>query len=519
MIASTLTKINDFFNKNKILRYLLLGLLLFVIIWISYDILIPYSSQPTDNFQTIRTAMLIVPICSLGIGTYLWGNKKLTVERLAFLLMIAGFSLRIGYAFYTGADTRQHDVEMWTRGELNINGHGHFAYTYILYSTMKLPEVVTWQFYHPPLWHFLTAVWMHIYSFFTGVKDVGLLYEAGMILSSFIGCLTLVGFKKLLFTLTKDNRVRIIALALLCFHSQFFIQSSWMNNDGLSLMFAVFSLYFGFKFHQNRKWFDIILCALSLGLGAMTKVSIALMCVPLAMLFIYDFVVDIKEGKWKRIVLQYVSFICICAPLALWFIVRNITLFGIESIGVPYIDPNTNMGVINYSLWERFGLPDLNNLNESIFCIIWKNQNGYHDYNVWLYTLKCSVLGEYSYWQGELFVRGLLLFNGLIILYSIYCMIYTLIYERKKKDYTTLVIFVIYLVSLISYIIFQVTYPVICTQDFRYMTIILLPGAYFIAKHYANLENMPLSKFRKGVALFFVIGFIVSSVLAFISVR
>ena len=159
----------------------------------------------------------------------------------------------------------------------------------------------------------------------------------------------------------------------------------------------------------------------------MTKVSIALMCVPLAMLFIYDFVVDIKEGKWKRIVLQYVSFICICAPLALWFIVRNITLFGIESIGVPYIDPNTNMGVINYSLWERFGLPDLNNLNESIFCIIWKNQNGYHDYNVWLYTLKCSVLGEYSYWQGELFVRGLLLFNGLIILYSIYCMIYTLI--------------------------------------------------------------------------------------------
>ena len=519
-MLKVLEKTKEFFIKHKILRNVLLGLLLFVIIWVSYDILIPYSMVSTDNFQTIRTAMIIVPCISLAVGAYWFGKKELTVERLAFLLMIAGFSLRIGYAFYTGADTRQHDVEMWTKGELNINGAGHFSYTYILYTTMKLPETVTWQFYHPPLWHFLVAVWMHIYSFFTGVTELGALYEAGMILSSFVGCLTLIGFKKLIFTLTKDNKVRIISLSLLCFHSQFFIQSSWMNNDGLSLMFSVFSLYFGVKFHQDRKWRDIILCALSLGLGAMTKVSIALMCVPLAVLFIYDFIVDIKNGKWKRIVLQYVSFVSICAPLALWFIIRNITLFGIESIGVPYIDPNTNMGVINYTLLERFGFPDLNNLNESIFCIIWKNKNGYHDYNVWLYTLKCSVLGEYSYWQGVTFINSLLLFNGLMIVYSLYSMIYTIIVEWKKKDFMNLIMIMIYFVSLISYIIFQLTYPVICTQDFRYMTMILLPGTYFVGKHYANINNnSKWSSLRKAVSLLFIIGFVLSSILTFISVR
>lgn len=520
MFNIILEKTHNFFTKHNWLKKILLGLLLFIVIWICYDVLVPYSLYPNDNFQTIRTVMIIPPCICLALGCYWYGKKELNVERLALLLMIAGFSLRIGYAFYTGADTRQHDVEMWTQGKLNIDGAGHFAYTNILYTTMKLPETVRWQFYHPPFWHFLVAIWMHIYSFFTGVKDVGMLYEAGMILSSFVGCLTLIGFKKLLFSLTKNNKVRIIALFILCFHSQFFIQSSWMNNDGLSLMFSVFSLYFGLRFHQDRKWKDIILCALSLGLGAMTKVSIALMCIPLAMLFIYDFVIDIKDGKWKRIILQYVSFVAICAPLALWFIIRNITLFGIESIGVPYIDPNTNMGVINYTLWERFGIPDLTKLNESIFCIIWKNQNGYHDYNVWLYSLKCSVLGEYSYWQGTTFINGLLLFNGLMIVYSLYCMVYTIIHEWKKKDYINLVMVVIFFVNIISYIIFQVTYPVICTQDFRYMTMILLPGAYFIGKHYANIDNgSKLSLFRKAIALLFIIGFALSSILTFISVR
>ncbi len=515
-----INKIKTYINNNVIIKNILLGLLLFLIIFVSYNIFVPISKYQSNNLQIIRTLMLFSVLCCSSVGFYLYGKKELNVEKLSLLLMIIGFSLRIGYAFYTGADTRQHDVEMYSNGELNIDGAGHFSYTYILYTTMKLPETIRWQFYHPPLWHFLVAIWMHIYSFFTGIDDVATLYQSGIILSSFVGCLTLIGFKKLLFELTDNNKVRIISLFILCFHSQFFIQSSWMNNDGLSLMFSVFSLYFGIKFHHQRKWFDIIFCALMLGFGAMTKVSIALMCIPLAMLFIYDFIIDIKEGKFKRICLQYITFILICAPLALWFIIRNIVLFGIESIGVPYINPNSNMGVINYSIWERFGLFDLRNLNESVYCIIWKNSNNYHDYNVWLYTLKCSVLGEYSFWQGDFFVQGLLLFNGLLILYSLYCMVFTLIRERKKKDYINIVIFTLYCVCLISYIIFQITYPVICTQDFRYMTMILLPGVYFIGKHYANInDESKYAIYRKLVALIFIVGFAIFSMLTFVSIR
>ena len=65
-MLKVLEKTKEFFIKHKILRNVLLGLLLFVIIWISYDILIPYSMVSTDNFLktdlgVYRESVLISP--------------------------------------------------------------------------------------------------------------------------------------------------------------------------------------------------------------------------------------------------------------------------------------------------------------------------------------------------------------------------------------------------------------------------------------------------------------------------
>lgn len=496
------------------------GIALFCIIWIGYDILVPLSRAANDNLQTVRTAMIVLPILCLAAGCYLRGKGTLTPERTALLLLLAGFSLRIGYAFYTGVNCRQHDVEMYGSDGLNLTGSGHFTYTYILYSTMRLPESVTWQFYHPPLWHFSVAVWMHIYSFFEGTTDIAALYDAGTVLSSFVGCLTLYGFRKLIFRITDRNPVRLVALALIAFHPQFFIISGWMNNEGMALMFSVFALYFGLCFHQDRGWRNILWCGLCLGLGAMSKVSVALICIPLAIFFIADWIRDIREGKWKKTTLQYASFIAVVAPLALWFLIRNYLKFGISSLGVPGIDPSSSMGVIQYSYWQRFGFFHLSDLFRSPYCILRPNADGYLDYNVWIYTIKCSVLGEYSYWQGECFILLLLIFNCFIMIYSLFSMITVLISDRKGTDgFLHWVLFVIFVVSVGSYLIFQITNPVTCTQDFRYMTMVLLPGTYFVARRYDNLKHLKFGSVRRVCAGVVIFGFIVCAVLTFISVR
>ncbi|CDC42685.1 putative uncharacterized protein [Firmicutes bacterium CAG:449] len=511
-------KIMNFFSKHQVIKSILKWVLLYIVIWILYDVLYKLGRSPNDNLQTIRTMMVVPIVYALGKGCYLYGKKELDEEKLATLLLIIGFTLRIGYAFYTGSSTRQHDVEMYNNGNLNLSGQGHFSYTYIIYSTGMLPQEMRWQFYHPPLWHSLCALFMHIYEFFEGTNDVATLYNANMILSSFVGCLTLYYIKKIIFYFSENKYYRIIALLLLAFHPQFFIMAGWMNNEGLSFMFMIMSFYYGLLFNQNRKWLDIILCGVSLGLAAMSKVSAALICAPLLMIFIYDFVKDVKNKTYKKTLLQGLTFIGIVAPLSLWFIVRNIVKFGITSVGVPGMNPyKSSLGVVSYSLWQRFGIPNIFNLNEGLWCILRPNNNNYLDYNVWLYTFKCSVFGEYSFWQGEIFAYMLLITNILVIIFALYCMIYVLI--KNIKSFNNILMLLTYIITIISYIAFQIIYPLTCTQDFRYMTLVLIPSAYFVGQYF-SLENKNKITIKfKYLSLALIFSFCLSSVLFYISCR
>lgn len=511
-------QIKDFFNKHQVLKKISLGLSLFILIWIAYDLFYYLGRTPHDDYQTIRTGMvIIVLLCLIGIA-YLKGKDKLTITSFLNLLLIIGFTMRIGYALYTGASLRQHDVEMYSNKELNYDGQGHFSYIYTIYSTGKLPQEIRWQFYHPPLWHAIVAGFMHVYSFIENTKDVAILFNAGMIVSSFVGCLSLYALKEIILYLTKNKYIIAISMIILSLHPQFFIMSGWMNNEGLAFMFVTFTILYAIKFHKERRWSDIILCGIMLGLGAMSKVSVATICVPLAVVFITDFVIDVKAKKNKRIILQGLTFLGIVIPLAMWFLLRNYIRFGVSSLTVPGVN-NSSMSVSGYTFLERFVLIPFHKLNESMFCILRLNNNKYLDYNVWLYTFKCSVFGEYNYWGGDFFGAIMLVFNILLIFLSLYAMVYILIKERKSSDrFMNIVMLVIYGISLLSYIGFQLLYPVTCTQDFRYMTIILLPGAYFTARYYGYLVDNN-KKIMKIVTLFLVICFAFSCFAYYVSAR
>ncbi len=512
-------KIHDFFNKYPVTKKILKWLLVFIVIWLSYDFITYFSSLPNDNLQTVRTFMIIPIVASLAYGGYLYGKKELTIEKVATILLIIGFTMRCGYAYYTGASTRQHDVEMYlSDGSLNINGGGHFAYTYILYSTGKLPNSVSWQFYHPPLWHACSALFMHIYSIFERTSDIATLYQSTIILSSFVSCLTLYFIKKIVFEITNNNVGRFIMLLLLALHPQFFIMAGWVNNDGMAFMFMVISLYYGFIFHKNRSWTSIVLCGIALGLGAMSKLVSGLICFPLAIIFIYDFVIDCKNNTFKKTLLQGVVFIAIVCPLALWFIIRTYIKFNVSAFNVPSLDPYTNsLGVIQYSYWQRFGLPNLFDLSNNLWCVLRPNSNGYQDYNVWIYTFKCSVFGEYCYWQGDLFGVILLVSNVLMVFITLFTLIYCLI--KNFKSFKNLLMLATFLVCLIAYIIFQIKHPVTCTQDFRYMTLILIPGTYFIGQFFENEFKSNGMKALKYVFLTMIFIFVSSSSLYYLSAR
>lgn len=513
---------------KRLIKYFLL----YVLIFILFETIYQEGLSANDNRQSVKILMMLCLFADIAIGFYLLGKGKLNINSLTILLLIAGFVMRIGYAMYSGSNTRQHDVEMGSISDPNYNGSGHFSYIWIIYSTGKLPDSVDWQFYHPPLWHALAALQMHVYSWFhpsyTGVK----LFMSCIILSSFIGCVTLVAIKDILFTIfykdddlslkSSNNIMILITLSLLAFHSQFFIISGWTNNEGTALMFAILSLVYCLKFHKDRKWANAILSGLFLGMGVSAKISAALIAVPLAIIFFYDIYFDLVNAHSKIIFLQALLFIVIAAPIALWFPIRNTIKFGNPSISVPALDPYTShMSVINYSYWERFGIPNIfKSYSESMYCILSKNENGYMDYNVWAYILKNSIYGEWGYWQGDMYGKVLYFFNVFLAPLSLIALIFILVKDIIKKDQYllyTIAMNTLFFVNIISYIIFQINYPVACTQDFRYMVMTLIPGCYGLGRLFTSTKDNKLGLSLRIVLSMLIVGFELSSISYFIA--
>lgn len=501
---NNITSFLNFFSIPQV-RTFLYGLGIFLLIWISFDICEGFRAIPYDNASSVHAFMAVGILFTIGYFFYLVGKKE-TSSKIWTLIFIAGAIMRVGYAFYTGPAIRQHDVEMYYGNwQLNLNGSGHFSYIYQLYSTWKLPSTMNWQFYHPPLWHFLVAVFLHIYGAIEGVSDFAILFRSSMIVSSFVGVITLYVMRLLLEEITENKKVRFWAFVLLAFHPQFFIMSGWVNNDGLALLLSLVALLYAIRFYKKKSWKNAIVCAISFGLAVCTKVSSGMIAIPLAIFLFVSMRQEFKEKRGLRVSLQAASFVGIALLLGGWFPLRTYLKFGIAALSVPGLDPNTNaMSLISYSFWQRFGLSfPFARLNDSIFCILRPNESGYLDYNAIFYTWKCAIFGEYSFYAARPFAVLLYLSHLLLSIFSIFAIVWVMVKERKKPNgIYRIAMLVIFVAQWIAYFIFQILYPMTCTQDFRYLTLILLPGAYFVAKFMENIETEKYGKWvQKGVAL------------------
>ena len=93
-------------------------------------------------------------------------------EILLRLILALGILMRIGYMLYTPAFVRGHDL-----GKCSLDGNGHVAYILHLLQG-ELPPNNSYQFYHPPLFHALSAVAMACYRALSGFTEPEQLVEA-----------------------------------------------------------------------------------------------------------------------------------------------------------------------------------------------------------------------------------------------------------------------------------------------------------------------------------------------------
>jgi hypothetical protein len=182
----------------------------------------------------------------------------------------------------------------------------------------------------------------------------------------------------------------------------------------------------------------------------------------------------------------------ISLPIGLWYQIRNIIRFGDNKAPVPPMTHSTE----KYSIFQRFFTF---NFSEA-FHQGWN----YYSHNLWGYIVKTSVYGEEgSLVKNDPFFYALMAINFLLIIISVFAVLRYLFKKGKTTEQTVLVY--TFFIHILFIIAFYVAYPYICTMDFRYIAICLVPGIILLAqlleKTKRNVIRIPIELLCYGFIL------------------
>lgn len=461
----------------------------------------PLVEKHSKGFVAQTVMGVAVALC-LAFIAYMGIAKRLTTRNVVILLLIIGFIMRVGYMLYTPASSRQHDT-------FSKNFDGHEAYAWTIFSTGKLPTTNVYQFYHPPLNALLQAGFMKFVSglsrlfsadaeFFAKFayakpsyvdEERYFLYSACQILSVTYSMITAVVLVKMLNLFSFTGKTKVLLAAFLIFYPRHFQFAGQLNNDGLSYLFATLALYYALKWWKGgRKLVWILLCGLSVGLGMMTKLSSATICLPIAGIFIWEFIQTVRKKEnatpFWRLFAQYAIFLCICAPIGLWFQVYAKVRFD-QNFGYVFDNLNRRLYTGDHSWFARFVFPfDRGEFFNRIYCYPFEN------YYLFNYALRSSIFGEFSYARADVFACLAVLFAYLVAILLFVAIVWCVVaYIRTKKKGVSLLqkadispkdfffAFALLQSQVISEIYFYVTMPYGCTMDFRYIMPMILAVA------------------------------------------
>lgn len=438
------------------------------------------TGMQIDNNVVCCTIMVLGYLLVTGYGIYLKQAKKLSDEALITLIFALGFFMRLGYTLYTGLYVRQCDLGEFTEGSYNSWHSGYILY---VRDHLWIPDINVagrGEFYHPPFHYFVSAVFLRITDLFLpkGTHHYEALQALSMLWTQWA---LIMAFKVVKQAGVKKEHLPSAAMAVSAFPALTLMSAS-INNDILSILLYFTAFYFGLKWFKEGGWKNIIFAALAVGFGMMTKLSVGMIAFPVGFLFVVRLIKDLKEKKAGKTFIQLVVFGVICAPLGLWFQIRNYIKFKVPLTYVLRAD-NPYQDLTKYTPVQRifgfYGFPI-----EDFFMNL--GSDGEQDYNIFIAQVKTALFGgencRDSFSMSMAGYALLLVFLALIAL-SVIGFIYAVITIKKRKSiWEDLAMAVLAVSQTISVIMFSLQYPHICSQDFRYSTPFILCGTFFLLR-------------------------------------
>ncbi len=444
------------------------------------------------------------------------------------MIMLASMAIRAFYVSYISIYQNQHD------GGIPYSLGGHVGYITWYLTENRLPDFdvrTADQFWHPPLHYYLCSrllklVWTLFPSTNGNIEIAQLLPFLYITVTIYLVWRILCHFFK------EDSLIVNLALSFVAFQPGLVIRSAMLNNDSLVLMLSVLSFFLALKWHElweSKGMVLMIMTALTFGLSLMAKKSGAVVALPIAILFLHRFFVELlkKQEKDSRkvtgIFLQFVVFLVIAAPVGLWWYVRNYALFGVpfdffwnikngpeyeEYLGnIPALtrvfdfDPRHLSYRNTYLQYKTNTFQDINPM-----IALWKSAVS----DVWSWTYEDNKIKKISYIL--LLIRTFMVLLGAVMIPR-----FIGAEIRKKSDalIQRIAVVSLFVAQLISYYAFCFEYPYVWTMDYRYVEMIILCDALFLCTFLERIKkNKVLTMLMGFLTAVFCIGSVAFFILA-----
>ena len=466
--------------------------------------------------------LLVRVLCIVGSMIallHLWRKKRLDPKAVIVIALLTGFMLRALAVLNTDVVSCQHDVSFFSSSQDRVytytdgmyksmvsHGAGHAGYIEYLFHNGRLPDFDmrnVWSFYNPPFFHIIAALWLR---FAVLIFDYPTACESIQIIPLFCSCAIVLLSIKLFRLIGLKGRGLAAAVVLLCASSTFISFSFNANNDPPAAALSLAAVTCALDWYRSRRMSDILKTALTLGLAMMTKLSSALMAVPIAFVFLYAFFSDVYGRKKPgRYFLQFPAFLAVCAPLGLFYQIRNLIRFGIPMSYIQVVDnelPEQYLG--NLSVWQRLFTVSPDFLFPPWVHTLSVNGAGRYsgnDYNPIVMLYKTALFEEYQQNSDGLPVMDILAAVLLIMLIilsviAVVTMVRKVIDSKGDKRIFHIFLGIAFFTSLISYVIFCIKYPYLCSQHIRYVPLISVIACGYIGFAVSELSPVPFGRFR-----------------------
>ena len=407
-------------------------------------------------------------------------KKWIKRNKVFIIIFLLALIIRMIFIIKYPLSKAQHDVN----GE-----NGHFSYIQTIFIQNRLPTTNQYQYYQPPLHHFISAMWLKVFSKL--IRSYTTLIESLQFVPLIYSMLLLIVINKILKELKIKDKYKNLILVIMAFHPTFTILSGSINNDMLSILLIFCTLYELIKWYKKSDMVNTIILAIVTGLAVMAKTSGAIVSLPIMYIFLLQFYRAIKKGD-KRKIWQYIGMYCvfgiISLSLGLWYPIRNYILFK-QPILYVMDSNNQKLYVGDKSLLSRF-VPFSKEL-------LIQYADPYEHYNIPTFLIKSSLFGEWT-WTTSYICKYIYVFalfaNIAIIVFSIVAIIREMTSNRKRDLIYRNIFLILYFFNIISFISMNIKLPYGCSMDFRYIVPTIFIGIYFIGLQLRKIQNEAKNK-------------------------